>query len=110
MAERDENENGHDAHSDDDGFDQPVRKVLPFYNLRLRYLVRPRARLWIYCYPCKAEREADIPELIGRLGPDAGIAEVQKKTFRCRTCRGTFTRLRVEWLEDAPDLSTDWGG
>jgi hypothetical protein len=99
MSERDENKNA------PDGF-----KVLPHYALRLRYLVRPRAVFWVHCYPCDRDASLDIPDLIKRLGPDADIKTMERAVFRCRHCRSTHTKFRVEWLEDAPNLSTDWGG
>jgi len=73
-------------------------KILPFYSIRLRDLVRPVAVLTVICEACKHRSEVDPFAYAASKGPDANLSELGKY-LRCAECgmKG-WVRFEVEWI------------
>ena len=82
--------------------------VVPFPSQRLRFMLAERARFWVKCWPCDREEAFNLATLIERLGADADANRLGRQRFACRDGRGHNTSWRIEWVEDAPQLSTDF--
>lgn len=74
----------------------------PAYQLRLRHLLQPRARLSAICDKCGETRQLNALKLVEEYG-DLELPKLQDRLY-CRTCRSrkqpALTRLRIEWLSD----------
>jgi len=64
-------------------------KIVPFYAMKLRDAVRPLARIVVTCWGCKRVTAPDLPELIGKFGPNTTLRDLERRTFRCTSCGGT---------------------
>ena len=81
---------------------EQVNGARPAYQLRLRHLLAPRAKLTVTCDACGAVRELDVFKTLEQYG-DLKLTELQER-LACRHCKDTrrlaFAKLRVEWLSD----------
>ena len=81
---------------------EQVNGARPAYQLRLRHLLVPRAKLTVTCDACGAVRELDVFHLLREYG-DLHLTKLAER-LSCRLCKGdgrlAFAKLRIEWLSD----------
>ncbi len=72
--------------------------IIPFYALRLRHLIEPKAKLIVHCGACRKSVDADVLPILHKLGPEYGVKECEKR-LTCSSCgQKGWAHVRVEWL------------
>ena len=73
-------------------------RVIPFYSLRLRDLVHPKALLVVRCGACRTEREVPVIPVLARRGPNFSVRDLER-VFSCTACsQQGFAMVRVVWF------------
>ena len=72
--------------------------LIPFYALELHHLVHAKAKVVVICKACHKRGEADVVDLIHKLGPTHSVKHAERRLV-CSGClqRG-WAMVRVEWL------------
>lgn len=76
----------------------PPATVIPFYALRLRHLVLPKAKLHAECIGCGRRGVLSVLEAAFKHGPEANVRDLEK-VLRCRGCgKAGLVNVTVRWL------------
>lgn len=74
-------------------------RLLPFYTIRLRDLVRPVAVVTVVCAACRHRAVVDPLTLAATKGPDATLRQLEP-VLRCGHCgmKG-WVHVELDWTE-----------
>ncbi|MGR0188020.1 hypothetical protein [Azospirillum aestuarii] len=77
----------------------PGSRLLPFYTIRLRDLMRPVAVLTVVCEACRHRLAVDPFAFAAAKGPDATLRQLER-VLRCGHCgmKG-WVRFELDWTE-----------
>jgi hypothetical protein len=72
--------------------------TLPFYALRLKNLVDPKARLVVMCKACRRSGRAEVLPLVHKLGPEFGVKDCELRLVCSHCHQKGWASVTVEWF------------